>query len=137
MKITIEFIPHLEQRYNTCGDWVFSESGDLSIKISDTGVNKWNAALAIHELVEAITCKADGITTEMVDQFDMSWTPFGSFEEPGEDPRAPYFAQHNEATMIEQQLFDFMSEGGEPEEWNEYEAKLEEFEKEYAAKNSK
>lgn len=128
MKITIDFIPHLEQRYNTCGDWVFDQVGDLSIHVSETGNWRWNVCVALHELVEALTCKADGVTTEEVDAFDVNWKPFESFEEPGEDPRAPYFEQHSVASFHEQQLFDFMfptEENG----WEDYEAKLEELQK--------
>jgi hypothetical protein len=124
MKITIDFIPHLEQRYNTCGDWVFDQNGDLAIHVSETENWKWNSCVALHELVEALCCKANGVTTDVVDAFDINWKPFGSFEEPGEDPRAPYFAEHATAVLHEQQLFDFMFEGAEPVEWEMYEAKL-------------
>jgi hypothetical protein len=126
MKIFIETIPHEDQRYNTCGDWVFNKDNSLTIRISETANFKWNCALILHELVEALTCRANSVTTEQVDAFDLTWKPFGSFEEPGEDPRSPYFAEHNEASLIEQQLFDFMSDGAEPDEWDSYEAKLEE-----------
>jgi hypothetical protein len=56
MKIVIETIPHLDQRYKTCGDW-FYEGEDLHIKVSDLKDWKKEATIAVHELVEAILCK--------------------------------------------------------------------------------
>ncbi len=137
MKITIETIPHLEQRYNTCGDWVFDSDGNLTIRVSDTGNWRYGACLALHELVEALLCKSSGVTTEQVDVFDINWKPFGSFEEPGEDPRAPYFAEHNQAVLIEQQVFDFMSDGAEPEDWTLYESTLAELQTLWVKANMK
>jgi hypothetical protein len=138
MKITIEFIPHLDQRYNTCGDWSFARNGigsdlqgdDLSLKISETGNWKWNACILIHELVEALACKANGVTQEQVDSFDIGWKPNFGFEEPGEDPRAPYFTEHGVASMIEEQLFDALLVDP-ANAWTAYEKKLAELTEQY------
>lgn len=34
MKITIETIPHNQQRYPTCGDWQFLNSDELAVRVS-------------------------------------------------------------------------------------------------------
>ena len=125
--IIVDVIPHSTQRYNTVGDWYFSlKEGELVIKVSETGNWKWNMCIALHELTEAIACTADGVTQEQVDEFDKSWKPNFGYEEPGEDPRAPYFEEHGFASRIEEESFDFITFGLAVDEWKLYEAKLEE-----------
>ena len=51
-----------------------------------------SALIAVHELVEALLCKAHGVTTEAVDTWDMG--PGHELDEPGDDPRAPYHREH-------------------------------------------
>lgn len=123
--VDIVVIPHSAQRYNTVGDWLFEHPDELTIYVSETGNWKWNMCIALHELTEAIACTADGVTQEQVDEFDKNWKPNFGFEEPGEDPRAPYFSEHRIASTIEHTLFGFMGDAI-PKEWAEYEAKLEE-----------
>ena len=99
MKITIETIPHLSQRYPTLGDWQFDKEGNLNIKVSQELKHKSFILVAIHELIEAILCDQDRITEDKVDAFDMNYN--GPFFEPGEDPRCPYHKQHHFAEIIE------------------------------------
>lgn len=108
-RIIIDFIPHKDQRYDTCGDWIFNDDigkGDyLVIKVSETIDWRSSALVAVHELIEAILCKHAGITSEQVDAFDIGWkSPGPPIEEPGDDPRSPYFHQHQFATEIEEYL---------------------------------
>jgi hypothetical protein len=126
MRITIQTIDHKSQRYNTVGDWVFDQDGGITIFISETGRDQWNICIAIHELVEAFLCKTNGITQEQVDKFDMGWKPNDGFEEPGEDPRAPYFNEHSYASYVEHGLFDYIHNDDYNGEFGKYEAKLEE-----------
>jgi len=105
MKIVIETIPHEQQRYTTVGDWFFDKDGTLQIKVSALSDNKREMLIAVHELVEVLTCGYEGITQEVVDKFDMRF----SFvehpdEEPGDSPEAPYKSQHCLATGIERIL---------------------------------
>jgi hypothetical protein len=105
MKITIEFIPHLDQRYNTCGDWSFAPDGDLSIKVSilqDTGI-AGSYLIAIHELVEALLCDHHGVDTSAVDAFDKAYDMTSDIE-PGDHPGAPYHEEHCIATGVERIL---------------------------------
>ena len=101
MKITIETIPHGEQRYVTCGDWLWEPNGDLLIRVSETGDWRANAAIAVHELVEVLLCKQEGIGQEAVDAFDLAYK---GDDEPGDDPAAPYNRQHCFATAVERML---------------------------------
>lgn len=104
MKITIETIPHNGQRYPTVGDWFYDEVGNLTIKVSDLGDWRYNALVGLHELVEVLKCKRDGVTQESVDAFDIEYEknrPEGDVSEPGDSPNAPYRQQHCLATGIE------------------------------------
>lgn len=98
MKITIEMIPHDQQRYPTCGDWQWDElEENLTIKVSQMPFQSF-FLVGIHELVEAILCALNGTTQESVDKFDMS-NP--ELNEPGDDPNAPYHEEHQVAKAIE------------------------------------
>ena len=98
MVIEIQVIPHNLQRYPTPGDWYLDPStGRLMIKVSDTGDWRSDALVAVHELVEALLCRAAGIEASAVDNYDMLYSGEG---EPGDDPAAPYHEQHQLATEI-------------------------------------
>lgn len=101
MNITVVTIPHDEQRYPTVGDWTFDGDGNLTVRVSDMGNWKYQALVAIHEIVEALACKDRGVHQVTVDAFDKAYAGDG---EPGDDPRAPYYHQHRAATEIEMRL---------------------------------
>lgn len=104
MNITIETIPHDQQRYPTCGDWTFDEKGDLTIRVSQLSDWRREALVAVHELIEVLLCKQRGITQEQVDKFDKEFEANrseGNEDEPGDDPSAPYRKEHFFATNIE------------------------------------
>jgi hypothetical protein len=110
MRIIIEIIPHDQQRYDTVGDWQFI-GDDLIIKVSklfplpleDSSLpfSYEEFLIGIHELIEAILCKAYGIKEEDVDKFDMSHE---DHPDPGSLIDAPYYRQHLIATIIERML---------------------------------
>jgi len=123
MKITIESIPHEKQRYPTVGDWQFDDEGNLTIRVSKLSNWRREALVAVHELVEVLLCKHEGITQESVDEFDKqfeSTRPPDNFDEPGDDPSAPYVKQHCTATGIERLLAAQLGVN-----WKEYEQELE------------
>ena len=98
MKITIETIPHDKQRYDTVGDWQFDEE-NLNIKVSEiptSGHGYYELLIGIHELVEAILCKNQGVTEQQVDDWDLTHG-----KDPGNNPECPYYRQHLLATVIE------------------------------------
>lgn len=111
MNITINTIPQQDQRYATVGDWWFTEEGDLQIRVSEMGNWKYEALVAFHELAEVLLCKDRGITTEMVDAFDIQWEKDhpdqvlgGGAKEPGDDPACPCRKEHFFATTVERAL---------------------------------
>lgn len=118
MKITIETIPHEQHRYTTAGDWFFDEKGDLTIRVSALGDWKKEALLGVHELVEVLACKSDGVTQEQVDKFDFAWTD--NENEPGDSPDAPYNKQHRLAMGVENIMAAALGV-----DWKAYEQQLE------------
>jgi hypothetical protein len=114
MRIVIDFIPHQAQRYDTLGDWFIDTSPTkeqfLHINVSQLGQEMSELAIAVHEIVEAVICLQDGITDEMVDQFDFAFDAgqkagqIWPNEEPGDSPDAPYYEQHQLATRIEREV---------------------------------
>src|SRR5947209_20472397 len=101
MKILIETIPHEAHRYETCGDWFYADDGTLHIKVSELSDWRREMLVAVHELIEVLTCKNDGVSQDVVDKFDKEYKGDG---EPGDDPSAPYVKQHCLATGIERIL---------------------------------
>lgn len=114
--IKIEVIPHKEQRYDTVGDWQFI-GDDLLIRVSDLNDERYNFLIGIHEAIEAMLCKAFGISQEVVDHWDMSHL---DVKEPGNILEAPYYQQHLMATIVERILSI-----GLDVDWNEYEEAIE------------
>ena len=133
MKITIETIPHLSQRYNTCGDWQFDDNGDLAIRVSEMPKTGWKGPIlvAIHELIESLLCKDRGITTEMVDKFDLAFDMKADYE-PGDDPKCPCRNEHCVATGIERILVSEFRLN-----WLPYEDELIEMTEQYEKKKRK
>jgi hypothetical protein len=125
-RIEIQVIPHNEQRYETCGDWVV-EGDKLTVFASDLApssngddlVAEYGPLLVgLHEAIEAILCCRRGIKQEDVDAFDKDFekarAETGSVakfhfrgrtlaidEEPGDQEDAPYFREHQFATNVE------------------------------------
>jgi len=120
VKITLEVIPHAQQRYPTLGDWQFDENGDLHVRVSSTGNEYCDALLQLHEMMEAIACKRYGVSEKDVDEFDFAFKGEG---EPGDDPMCPYRYPHFFATNLER-----ISSHALDIPWDRYEALLEKIE---------
>ena len=104
MKIVIETIPHNNQRYPTVGDWFYGANGDLFVKVSELGDWREEALVAVHELVEVLLCRHQGVTQDVVDKFDVEYEknrPQDDVSEPGDAVEAPYRRQHCIATGVE------------------------------------
>ena len=102
MQIQIRRIQQEDQRYDTLGDWFYDEHGTLQIKAT-AETDDESFLIALHELVEAWLCKKRGVAQDTVDAFDFEWTVEHpqSEDEPGDDPRAPYRAEHRFAAILE------------------------------------
>jgi hypothetical protein len=112
MSITIQTIPHDTQRYPTAGDWVWVDDHNLVIHVSGLGDRRYEALLAVHELVEALLCREHGITTATADAFDIAFDGDG---DAGDDANCPYRQEHFIATVIEMQMANALGV-----DWNLY-----------------
>lgn len=101
LHIEIQTIPHKTQRYSTCGDYYQTAEGKDIFMISECGNRKYEALIAIHEIIEKFLCESDGVTNEQIDQFDFNHAGEG---EPGDSKLSPYRRQHCIATGIERIL---------------------------------
>jgi hypothetical protein len=108
MHAVIKTIAHVDQRYPTVGDWQIVKSmfGDeIHVHVSELKTPHGHFLVAIHELIEAYLCAAAGITQEEVDAFDIEAIKhLGDADEPGDQPDAPYYHQHQFASAIERLL---------------------------------
>lgn len=103
--INITAIPHKKQRYPTVGDWIYYDNlKHLNIYVSSTPDWREAIAVAVHELAEAVLCIDRGISQKSVDEFDMKFEEDHKPGEPGDDPKAPYYDEHQVATIIERIL---------------------------------
>lgn len=99
-------VPHDDQRYETCGDYIEGH-GVTTFRISDMANEDSEALVLIHELIEYILCKKRGVSMEAIDKFDIEFErnrPEGNEDEPGHDPRAPYHKEHVFAEKVERLL---------------------------------
>lgn len=109
MNVIVKTIHHSAQRYDTCGDWWWEgEAKDiLQIRVSEMRDDRYEWLVAVHELVEALCCRRDGVSQKEVDEFDIDFEQnrkTGNVSEPGDDIRAPYRQQHCLATGVERVL---------------------------------
>lgn len=106
MDIVIRVIPESEQRAEVNGaDWFWDEKGNLQVRVSPMSDWRRETLLAIHETVEAIMCKHNGVTQKSVDEFDMEYDKTHTSDlNAGDDPKAPYVREHCLATAIERIL---------------------------------
>lgn len=123
MNITIKVIPPNEHRSCVDGcDWYWDENGDLQVRISPMSDWRYEALLCIHETVEAIMCKHNGVSQQSVDDFDVQFDKDHP-DEPdlgaGDDPKAPYKKEHTFATAIER-----IMAGAMDVDWKTYDDEL-------------
>lgn len=157
-EIRVKVIPHEAQRYPTVGDWFLtpdnvSSNVTLDIRVSDMGDWRANMAVAVHEIVEALSCIADEVDPKALDEFDSAyemvrqdvlegtktWTAaedflqkeFGGHDEitersePGDDLHSPYRHQHELGTQVEHILTE-----GLHLPWSLYESEIAELDAE-------
>ena len=103
-EINIKIIPHNEQRYETCGDYYCDENGVTQIRVSEMCDIRHTYLVMIHELAEVMLTDIGNIPESEISKFDIDFEnkrQEGNFDEPGDDPEAPYVYQHCIATAIE------------------------------------
>jgi hypothetical protein len=99
--ITIKVIPPAKQRYDTSGDYWIDKHRTIQVRISKARNWRYEALLLMHELTEMFLCMERGVSFKAIDRFDMTFTGEG---EPGDDPKAPYYREHQFAGRIERLL---------------------------------
>jgi hypothetical protein len=109
LKIIVDTIPHSRQRYPSVGDWQIDKTGNLHITVSRLSDQRYEFLIAAHEMIEAYLAIHAGVSPEAVDKFDRAYEAKrqkGDDSEPGDDPNAPYHAQHMFASKIEHMIAD-------------------------------
>ncbi len=108
-EIEIKPIPHDSQRYPTAGDY-WDDMGTWRFRVSKMGNKKYELLVILHEFVEWMLTQDRGIKEPDIMAFDMLFEDeiqAGKQDpdaEPGNDPRAPYFKEHQVATEIEKRI---------------------------------
>ena len=115
MQIIIKTIPHRKQRYHDVGDWWFDISGDLYIRVSESGNWKYEALIALHETIEAILCKDRGIKEPVIGKFMVE-----DENNKSTSREAPNYKEHRFAIKIEKQIAKELKV-----DWDKYEKELE------------
>lgn len=102
-------------------DWFWDYRGDLQVRVCPMSDWRYETLLAIHEAVEAICCKYDGVTQESVDLFDTEYSKTHETDiEAGDDSNAPYKLQHTVACAVERVLAAHLRV-----DWKTYDTELE------------
>ena len=121
LDIEIKTIPHNEQRYETCGDYY--DDGDVKrFRVSELEDWRYEFLVAVHELIEEALTRYHGIPEPLIKEFDVVYESDKSEglipmeNEPGDDPRAPYWQEHQLSTGIERTLAALLKVN-----WQEYE----------------
>jgi hypothetical protein len=118
-------IPHLFQAYNTVGNWQLLEDGTIVIFVSQMKDPRFEMLVVMHELVETVLCKQNGVTQKQVDDFDLRFEKergADDLSEPGDDARAPYRLEHCFATAVERMLCAACNVN-----WADYEKEINDF----------
>lgn len=126
MRIVIDTLPPVQQRYDTVGDYQFEYKDgvpQIHITVSQMGNQQYEFLVALHELVEAELVLRRDIPQKAIDDFDMAYEAArkdGDDSEPGDDPKAPYHKEHLFATAIER-----LMAGELGVDWTAYDAAVE------------
>ncbi len=123
MNISIKTIPHQEQRYNTVGDYwerkTTEEGTVVEFRISKLPRPEYEHLILIHELVEYFLVSIAGISLQSIDDFDKNFEAQrlpGDLSEPGDQRQAPYYNQHQMASLVERLFAAILNV-----DWQEYE----------------
>lgn len=132
MMILRHLVAYSEMRYATVGDWDFPTAEVLVTTSAKLGDPRYERLIHIHEQLEAEICEELGIPGKDVTTFDMAYElsrALGQvraacgcphFDEPGDDPHAPYHVAHQAATACERIVAEALGV-----DWNAYEETIE------------
>lgn len=106
MRIIIDTLDHSVQRYDTAGDYWIDQDSTWQIRVSKMDNWKMELLIALHELYEMSLCFDKGIKEEDITKFDVEFEAKrleGNLDEPGDDKNAPYYNEHQIATIFEKE----------------------------------
>ena len=108
MDIIIQVVEPSQMRPEVDGaDWFWDAAGDLQVRVCPMSDWRYETLLGIHEAVEAILAKFNGVSQMAVDAFDIAYDldhPNMPDLNAGDDPAAPYKREHCFATAVERIL---------------------------------
>ena len=102
-RISIFTIPHKRQEYNTIGNYRMTPK-TFQIMVSKMGNDEYEFLVALHEMIEQHLCYVNNIFDAEITKFDKAFEAKrkkGNVDEPGNNPKAPYYKQHQFATKLE------------------------------------
>jgi hypothetical protein len=111
IEVTVQ--DHKNQLYDTAGDYG-EDSVGWWLSISKSSDWRHEGLVLIHELVEMMLTKNDGVKWSDVDDFDIHGEGKGH-PDPGSLWNAPYHKQHKQAEQIEKRLAKMLGVN-----WEEY-----------------
>lgn len=104
MNISIKVIPNDQHRPGISGaDWYWDIDGVLQVRVSKMSDERFELALMVHEMVEALLCRHNGVLQATVDDYDLEFeakNPDAKIEA-GDQPDCPYAKEHSLATAAE------------------------------------
>lgn len=109
-------------RNNSPGDYYETPDGDWNIIASELRNIHHSELILTHEFIEVILVRAAGIPEPVIDAWDAyfeilrQYGLVGPDDEPGDDPRSPYYEQHQLATKVEK----IVCEEGFKLDWDKY-----------------
>lgn len=102
--------PYDKMRNGYVGDYLYHPGVDLFRFIIAEMPTDYQALVFLHEFTEAYLCWKNGIEETDISAFDEIFESeraqglHGTDDEPGDDPRAPYYDQHQIATEHERKF---------------------------------
>ena len=103
-----------KMRYFTCGDY-FIKGKTKHFEIADCGNDVYNTAILIHELFEELKTRKNKISEKKISAFDKKFEEkrakgIYTDEDCGDDKKAPYYKEHQQATLLERMIIELMGE---------------------------
>lgn len=123
-EIHFKTIAHKDHRYPTVGDY-WDDKTVVEFRVSNMDSDKEFLVL-IHELVEWFMTLRRGLLEPDIKKFDLLFEKerdqkkHSYTDEAGDDPRAPYYKEHQFATAIERLVCDRLGV-----DWNDYTKEVE------------
>ena len=83
------------------GDYWRNHKDLINIRSLDIGNQDYEFLIMLHEMIEEYLCTKRGVKEQDIQAFDNEFDKKALECEPGDDPQAPYYKEHQIATIIE------------------------------------